>query len=83
MVATLIVVPKYEQLGVIQFLKMENVSDSEIHARMCKMYGVQNIIIKSTVNQRVQRFKAEWTSMNYEPWSSRQAAAYVGYGLLS
>ncbi len=35
MAATLTAVPKNEQLGVIQFLTLENVSGSEIHVRMC------------------------------------------------
>ncbi len=40
-------VHKDEQKSVIWFLKLENVSGSEIHMRMCAVYGRQNVIIKS------------------------------------
>ncbi len=52
-------VPKDEQRMVIWLLILENVLDGEIHVRMCVVYGVQNVITKSTVDTRVQRFKVE------------------------
>ncbi len=51
MTATLTVVPKDEQQSVIWFLMLENVSNSEIHVRMCVVYGIEKVITKSTVNQ--------------------------------
>ncbi len=42
----------------IRFLALENASGSEIHMRICVVYGSQNVITKSTVTQQVQRFKA-------------------------
>ncbi len=50
MAVTLTAVLKDEQRSVIQFLTLENVSRSEIHARMCAVYGAQNVNTKSTVN---------------------------------
>ncbi len=44
MEATPTVVPKDEQQSVLQFLILENGSGSEIHTRICMMYGVQNVI---------------------------------------
>ncbi len=44
-------VPWDEQRSVIWFLMLENVSGSKIHVRMCTVYGTQNVITKSTVNQ--------------------------------
>ncbi len=41
MEATLTAVPKDEQLSVIWFLMLENVSGSEIHWRPRVVYGVQ------------------------------------------
>ncbi len=43
MAATLTALPKDVQQSV-QFLMLENVSDSEIRVRMCVAYGVQNVI---------------------------------------
>ncbi len=51
MATTLTVVPKDEQRSVIWFLTLENVSGM----RMCTVYGMQNVITKSTVNQWVQK----------------------------
>ncbi len=49
------------QWSVIRFLTLENVSESEVHARMCIVYGTQNVITKSTVNHRIEKFKwYEW-----------------------
>ncbi len=39
MTATPPAVPKDEQRSVIQFLRLENVSGSEIQMRMCMVYG--------------------------------------------
>ncbi len=44
-------VSKDKQQSVIQFLMLENVSGSEIHTRMCVVYGAQNVIAKSTVGR--------------------------------
>ncbi len=33
-----------KQRNVIRFLTRENASDSEIHMRICVVYGVQNVI---------------------------------------
>ncbi len=62
MAATLTTVSKDEQQNVIWFLTLENVLGSEIHTRICMVYGVQNVITKSIVNQWVQRFKVGQTS---------------------
>ncbi len=51
-------VPQDKQRSVIPFLKLENVSCSKIHARMCVVYEMYNANTTSTVNQWVQRFKA-------------------------
>ncbi len=51
MAAMPMAVPEDEQRSVIQFLLLENVSVSESHLRMCAVYGVQNVITKSTVSQ--------------------------------
>ncbi len=40
-------VPKDEEQSVIYFLMLENVLGSEIYARMCVVYGMQNVITKS------------------------------------
>ncbi len=40
MAATLTTVPKNEQRNVIWFSLLEYVSGSEIHMRMCMVYGV-------------------------------------------
>ncbi len=48
--ATQTAVPDDEQQSVIQFLSLENVSCSEIHMKMCVVYGVLNVISKSIVN---------------------------------
>ncbi len=67
---TLTAVPKDEQRSVIQFIILKNVSGSEIHVRMCVMcvvYGVQNVITKSTVNPWAQGFKTGQMSMNDKP----------------
>ncbi len=45
-------VPKDEQRSVIRFSLLENVLGSEIHTKMCVVYGAQNVITKSTVNWR-------------------------------
>ncbi len=45
---------------------------------MCVAYGAQNIITKLTVNQRVQRFKAEQTSMSGKPQSDRLSKRSTG-----
>ncbi len=42
MAVILIAVPKDKSQSVTQFLKLQNVSDREIHARMCVVYGAQN-----------------------------------------
>ncbi len=65
-------VPKEEQQSVIQILTIKNVSGSEICTRMCVVYGVQNVIRKSTINQWVQRFKIGQTSTSNEPRSNIQ-----------
>ncbi len=51
MAVTPTAVPKEKQRSVIRFLTLENVLFSEIHARMCVVYGATNII----TNQWVQR----------------------------
>ncbi len=62
--------PKNEQWSVIRFLTLENnVLGSEIHKRICAVYGVQNVITKLTVNWWVQRFKVEQMSTDDQPWS--------------
>ncbi len=57
MSVTLTALPKDKQQSVIQLLMLENVSGSKIHVRICAVYGVQNVITKSTVIRQVQRFK--------------------------
>ncbi len=47
---TSIAVPNDEQQSVIRFLMLENDLGGEIHARMCAVYGAQNVITKSTVS---------------------------------
>ncbi len=42
---------KNEQQSIIQFLILKNVLGGDIHTRMCMVYGVENVITKSTVNQ--------------------------------
>ncbi len=54
---TLTAVPEDEQRSIIWFLILETVSDCEIHARLCTIYGAQNVIAKSTGDLWVQRFK--------------------------
>ncbi len=51
------------QRSVVWFLMLENVLGHEIHAKMYVVYGVQNVIIKSIVNRRVQRFNVGQTSI--------------------
>ncbi len=43
-------VPEDEQQSVIWVLMLENVSGSEMHARIFGMYCTQNVITKSAVN---------------------------------
>ncbi len=61
MAGTYTAVPKNKQQSVIRVLMIENVSGSEIRARICVVYGTENIITKSTVNWWVERFTLGWT----------------------
>ncbi len=67
MAVTATAVPKDQQRRVIQVLMLENVSDSEIHAKICVVYGMQNVITKSTLNQWVQKLKVRQTSTSDKP----------------
>ncbi len=50
---------------------LENVLGSEIHVRMCVVYGAHNVITKSTMNLWIQKFKVGQISMSDKPQSSR------------
>ncbi len=78
MAVTPTAVLKDEQQSFIQFLMLENVSGSEIHRRISVVYGVYNVITKSTVNQLVQRFKAGQTSTSDNPQSDRLSKRKTG-----
>ncbi len=67
MTTALTAVPKDEEWSVIQLLTLENISGSVSHMRMCMVYGGQNIIPKSIVNQWVHRFKVGQISTSDEP----------------
>ncbi len=66
---TVTAVSKDEQQNVILLFTLENVSGNEIHE--CVVYGAQNVITKSTVNQWVQRFNAWQMSASDEHRSNR------------
>ncbi len=46
---------------------------------MCLVYGAHNVITKSTVYRRVQRFKVGQTSASDKPQSGRPAKRRVWY----
>ncbi len=71
MPVTPITVPQNEQQNVIWFLALQNVSDNEIHTRICEMCGAQNVITKLAVNCWVQGFMVVQMSTSEEHQNGR------------